>query len=82
VTARHEAIEAMFDADTDVTINYELATRLLDAIPPHLLARLAIEQGALEAVGYTPHDSTDPLRGLTTRPIHADDRTLYRVVEP
>jgi hypothetical protein len=74
MTARHEAIVAMFDADTDVTISYTLATRLLDAIPPHVKARLAIDEGAFES---------RTLAHWWASPVELDaDEQLYRVVEP
>ncbi len=46
MTARDEAVAAMFpDDDPDTNMTRRWLGRLLDRIPPDVLARLAIEQG-------------------------------------
>jgi hypothetical protein len=58
VSARQEAVEAMRRSPGSSQLYVDPALRgitlgaLLDAIPPELLARLAIESGGLEQVGF------------------------------
>jgi len=70
MTARDEAIQALMACDVDSPLD-----ELVDAIPADVLVRLAIEEGALEAVEFID-------RRFWTYHLYDADIPLYRVVEP
>ena len=77
MTARDDAIEAALA--TGIPIHKGYIAEVIDAVPPRVLAQLAIDTGALERLGYisvkrrefTP-DTDKGYRGPVYRIVHED----------